>query len=513
MKLSATNITHAACISRSFLYPDLFGSKTLSLTAEAVTNYSLSIEQGGYPSHDARNVTNLSFCNVSLIYTHPGQHDSINVQVWLPLNGWNQRLQGAGGGGFLAGLNVPSMAGALSDGFAVVSTDAGHKIEDASTWALLSPGNVDLYALQNYASVSLNDAAVIGKSIIKNFYGQGPIRSYWNGCSNGGRQGLVIAQRYPDAYDGILAAAPGIDWNTALLGGMYFPLQVLKGGHVPAPCEIYALSLAAVAACDADDGVVDDIISNPEQCRFDPFALVGQNVTCPGMTATISHAAAQGAAMAWDAVRTANGSLLMPGLNYGALLNVALNSTCDNQGGKCKMVPFPYSEEFIRCWMFKRPDFDWTTLTLTDFYRLWNISANTYSDMIASNNPDLSGFRAAGGKMITWHGLADPAVPTNISSIYYNNVAQLDPGINEYYRLFQAPGISHCGGGNGLYPGHVFETLIAWVEEGKAPEILQGASLPTENGTIYHRPICAYPLMAKYKGTGDVTLADNWKCA
>ncbi|KAL6242331.1 hypothetical protein RBB50_010879 [Rhinocladiella similis] len=513
MKLSAANITHAACISRSFLYPNLFGAKTLSLTAEMVTDYSMSIEQGQYPSHDARNVKNLSFCNVSLIYTHPGQHDSINVQVWLPLDGWNHRLQGAAGGGFLAGLNLPSMAGALSDGFAVVSTDAGHKIEDASTWALLSPGNVDLYALQNWASVSLHDAAVIGKSITKSFYGQGPIRSYWNGCSGGGRQGLVIAQQYPDAFDGILAAAPGINWNTDLIGGMYFPLQVLKGGHIPAPCEIYALSLAAVAACDASDGVVDNIISDPAECRFDPFALVGQNVTCFGMHATISNAAAKAAAMVWDAVRTTNGSFLMPGLNYGALLNAVLNSTCDNQTGNCKMVPFYYSEQFIKYWMIKRPDFDWTTLTLTELDRLWEYSANTYSDMTASNNPDLSGFRAAGGKMITWHGLADPAVPTNVSRIYYNQVAQLDPGISQYYRLFEAPGVSHCGGGNGLYPGHALESLIAWVEEGKVPDILQGVSLPTENGTVYHRPICAYPRMAKYKGTGDVTLADSWKCA
>ncbi|OAL22145.1 hypothetical protein AYO20_11245 [Fonsecaea nubica] len=514
MKFSATNLTHAACVSQSFRYPDLFGAKTLSLTAQPVTNFSIEIAQGGYPSHDARNVTNLGFCNVSLIYTHPGQRDSINVQVWLPLEGWNQRLQGAAGGGFLAGLNVPSMAGALSDGFAVVSTDAGHKVEDASTWALLSPGNVDLYALQNWASVSLNDAAVIGKSITKDFYGQKPIRSYWNGCSGGGRQGLVLAQRYPDAFDGILAAAPGINWNTALVGGLYFPLVIqLSGqGHIPNPCEIYALSLAAVAACDADDGVIDNIISDPAQCKFDPSTLVGQNVTCPGINATISQAAALGAAKAWDAVRTANGSFLMPGLNPGALLNLALNSTCDTRTGKCQMVPFSYSEEFVRYWLIKRPEFDWTTLTWDDFYRLWDYSVDTYTDMTASNDPDLSDFRASGGKLITWHGLADPAVPTNTSRIYYSKVGQLDPSVSQYYRYFEAPGVSHCGGGNGPYPGHVFESLIAWVEEGKAPDVLQGISLPTANGTVYHRPICAYPQMATYKGSGDVTLAASWKC-
>jgi len=153
-----------------------------------------------------------------------------------------------------------------------------------------------------------------------------------------------------------------------------------------------------------------------------------------------------------------------------------------------------------------------TTLTIDDFYRLWTLSEVLYTDMTASNNPDLSGFRASGGKMITWHGLADLAVPTNSSRIYYEKVAALDPGLKDYYRYFEAPGVSHCGGGTGPYPHHAFETLVAWVERGEAPDVLEGVALPTANGTIYNRPICAYPLMARYKGTGDVTLAENWKC-
>ncbi len=514
MKLTRNNFTRAACIAQSFPYPKFFGAQTVSLTAETVTNYSMQIPQAGYPAHDARNVSNLNFCNVSIIYTHPGQHDSINVQVWLPLEDWNQRLQGAASGGFLAGLTVAPMAGALSDGFAVVSTDAGHKVEDASTWALLSPGNVDLYALQNFASVSLNDAAIIGKSITESFYGQRPSRSYWNGCSGGGRQGLMLAQRYPDAFDGIVAAAPGINFNIALTAGMYWPILLERKGQVPSPCEIYALSLAVVAACDANDGVVDNIISDPDpgHCKFDPFSVVGQTFDCQRAKVKISQAAALGAAAGWDGVRAANGSLLYPGVNRGALLNVGLNSTCDSHTGKCEMVPFTYSTQWVQYWLEKDPNFNWTTLTMDDFYRLWRLSESIYTDMTATNDPDLSGFRASGGKMITWAGLADPAVPTNSSRNYYEMVEQLDPDVRQYYRYFQAPGVQHCGGGNGPYPGKAFESLMAWVERGEAPDVLHGVSLPDANGTVYRRPICAYPLKAHYKKKGNAALAENWEC-
>lgn len=513
MKLTGRNITQAACIAQSFPYPQFSGTQTLSLTAEPVTNFSLDIPQSGYPSHDARNVTNLNFCNVSLYYTHPGEGDYINVQVWLPLDGWNQRLQGAAGGGFLAGLTVTPQVGAVSDGYAVVSTDAGHKVEDGSAWALISPGNVNLYALQDFASVSLNDVAAIGKSITESFYGQPPIRSYWNGCSGGGRQGLMIAQRYPDAFDGILAASPGINFNTALTGGMYYPILLQQKGVVPTPYEIYALSLAPIAACDALDGVVDGIISDPAQCHFDPFTLVGQTFNVLGVNTTITEAGAYGANITWDAVRSANGSFLLAGLNRGALLNAALNSTCDATTGKCELVPFWYSEQWVRYWLEKDPTFDWTTLTIDDFYRLYRQSEVLYNDMTASNDPDLSGFKASGGKMITWHGLADPAVPTNNSRLYYEAVTAIDPGVKEYYRYFEAPGVQHCGGGNGPYPHKAFETLVAWVEQGVVPDFLEGVALPTDNGTVYNRPVCAYPAMARYKGTGDVTLAENWQCA
>lgn len=180
----------------------------LSLSANLVTNFSKSVNEAYFFNH--------TFCNVTVSYTHLGQDDHINVGAWLPVDTWNERMQAVGGGGWVTGgtsffLSVSAMAGAIATGYATITTDAGLGIaSDASPWALLSPGNVNLYNLQNLASVSLYDEAVIGKSLINDFYGKPPKYSYWSGCYQGGRQGLMLAQRYPEVYDDIAAAAPAI---------------------------------------------------------------------------------------------------------------------------------------------------------------------------------------------------------------------------------------------------------------------------------------------------------------
>lgn len=164
----------------------LFGAEIISISAVQVTDYSTSIAQTD--SHFAENITNLNFCDVSVIYTHPGQNDTINVQVWLPSDNWNGRFIGTGGGGYAAGFFNSSLGFEVARGYAAASTDAGHDLNalTAEGWALLSPGNVNMYLLQDFATVSLNDMAAMGKAITQNYYGSIPNYSYWNGCSNGG---------------------------------------------------------------------------------------------------------------------------------------------------------------------------------------------------------------------------------------------------------------------------------------------------------------------------------------
>lgn len=216
------------CKAAAIPLPELFGAEILSLSASTVTNYSASLIQ--IDSHFPINVAGLNFCNVSVQYTHPGQNDRINVQVWLPLSQWNGRFMGTGGGGWATELGALSLSYAVSQGYSAVATDGGHVYDltgDPTPWALTSPGNVNWALLQDFAAVALDDAATIGKAVTTTYYGSPPKYSYWNGCSTGGRQGLMMAQRYPSQYDGILAVAPAIDWPSFVVA-QYWPQIVMN---------------------------------------------------------------------------------------------------------------------------------------------------------------------------------------------------------------------------------------------------------------------------------------------
>jgi hypothetical protein len=191
----------AGCSPAHFAAPDIPDAKVLDLSAAPVVNYT-------------RNGWTLDFCNVTVTYTHLGWNDTIHSTVWLPLSGWNERLQGSGGGGFAMMHGLDDLADAVGAHYAVVATDGGHApiIQSSDSWSLDASGDVNMVLLKDFAYVALGDAAIIGKSITNSFYGYGPKYSYWNGCSTGGRQGLMLAQRYPTAFDGILANAPAIYW-------------------------------------------------------------------------------------------------------------------------------------------------------------------------------------------------------------------------------------------------------------------------------------------------------------
>lgn len=219
------------CVASSIPYPNVFGTEILSLSAAPVTNYSLALPQAD--QHFALDLTGLDFCNVTVQYTHPKQGDSINVHVWLPFGQWNGRFMGTGGGGYATESGPMSLSYAVSQGYSAVATDGGHASDSpfsASSWALSSPGNVDWVLLQDFAAVALDDAASIGKAVTTSFYGTAPKYSYWSGCSTGGRQGLMMAQRYPTQYDGIMAAAPAINWASFVVASYWAQLVMNQLG-------------------------------------------------------------------------------------------------------------------------------------------------------------------------------------------------------------------------------------------------------------------------------------------
>ena len=252
-----------------------------------------------------------------------------------------------------------------------------------------------------------NIQAIIGKSLVKLYYGRGPDYSYWNGCSQGGRQGLMLAQRYPTAYDGIAAGAPAIHW-TEFFPTMLWPQQVMKMlGQYPHPCEIEAVTAAAISACDPLDGVVDGVIADVDAClaEFDPFSVVGLAIECAEMaTPEISSAAAAVANATWQGMRNAQGVQVYAGLSPGTDLSVGVAKT-DCSAGSCTGVPLPIAAQWAALFVARDADLDVSSLTQAEFDWLAHQGKQRYNSIIGTEDLDLSPFFNAGGKLITFHGL------------------------------------------------------------------------------------------------------------
>ncbi|KAI0876617.1 Tannase/feruloyl esterase [Hypoxylon argillaceum] len=463
------------CTANTFTALGLFGAKVLTLDATLVRNFSRYVSDQDYVNNPESFVQNATFCNVTISYTHPGQQDCVTVEAWLPLP-WNGRLQAVGGGGWTAD--------------ATITTDAGLGAYQFPTdWALLSPGNVNLYALQNLGSVSLNE---------QGFYGQPPRYSYFNGCSQGGRQALQLAQRYPDAYDGIAAATPAVYWPQFFQAMLWSQLVMNDINEYPYGCELDYLQSAVISKCDGDDGIVDGIIMDPDSCIFNPFSLVGASFHCneTGHDMLLSR----GAAVIFDAYHTGargpNNEFLWYGPHYGANLTHTIFGTpslaatnCMN--GTCVGSPFAYGLFWVGLFGEKDPAWDFGSMTNEMYSRVFHLASQEYASIFGTVDPDLSLFSQAGGKMISYHGLADELCPTKGTEKYYNEVMKLTPDVHDFYRYFEVPGLGHCYGGNGGQPIHVFEALRAWVENGIAPD-----SIPIEvprTGPSETRLLCPYP--------------------
>lgn len=415
----ALSFSPSMCSGNAIPYPTVPGAEILSLQSTLVSNYSQFVHEGYYLNHHSVDVTNVSFCNVTVAYTHPGENDTVHVKVYLPLDGWNERMQAIGGSGWTAGfssVSAPAMIGAVGQGYVAVTTDGGHYSDltgDPSSWVLRSNGELNWHALQDFASVTLNDAAIIGKSLAESVYGRAPKYSYWSGCSQGGRQGLMLAQRYPTAFNGIVASAPAINIDRFMVTDYWPQLIMTLQDEYPYPCELNALTAAAIAACDSNDGVIDGLLSDPDSCHFDPHALVGTTFNCSdtGAEQKISKIAADVASAAWMGARSTNGSFLWYGINRDAILSGngldtigPANTECD-KNGTCVAAPPSLLTDWIRVFVEKNPDFPLSNMTHEEFDQIFEKSVREFDAIAGTNDPDLSAFRDAGGKMLTFHGL------------------------------------------------------------------------------------------------------------
>ncbi|KAI8941074.1 hypothetical protein NX059_002314 [Plenodomus lindquistii] len=506
------------CTAGALPFPTVFGAQILSIEASQVQNYTFPGLFRAYQNHGLLPDIAVEFCNVTVTHTHPGQNDTLHTQVWLPVSqpAWNGRLQMAGGGGWIAGLTestYASMYGAITDGYATSSTDAGVSTLDGQNpevWAIQSDGNIDMNALNNFGRKGIHDSALISKSIIASFYGRPAAYSYWSGCSGGGRQGLAFAQNFPDVFDGIVAAAPAINWPQFFAAGSYPGLALKEAEEMPHSCEYETLRLAALATCDGLDGLIDGVISYPDLCHFDPYTLVGSpatNCSSPPEPSTISRGAAAVMDSLWHGARTTDGTLLWPTGGYESNLTTLLLPTTCYSNGTCTSELRPLFGEWLRLFIAKDTNFDFQRMTRDEWEQGFRQGVREYSSILGMNDPDLTDLRKSGNKLLVWHGLADELIPHGGSRHYYDAVTQISPDVHSYFRLFEAPGVQHCFGGVGGAPLGAFEALVAWVENGTAPDFLIGTNLRNQTSRL-----CPYPQKPVFKGQSPEFSAEDFEC-
>ncbi|MEV5607487.1 tannase/feruloyl esterase family alpha/beta hydrolase [Streptomyces sp. NPDC052225] len=445
-----------------------------------------------------------AYCEVTVTLTHPGDDDHATVRTWLPRTGWNGRFQALGGSAFAAGDNNVGMGAAVKNGYAATTTDAGVGDVLDVDWALKSDGKIDTGLLENFASRSQHEAAVVGKQVVDAVYGSRPAYAYFTGCSTGGRQGYMEAQRYPDDYDGILADAPAINWGAYEVATLWPQVVMNNEKTYPTGCEFAAFTKAAVTACDPLDGARDGLVNDPSRCDFDPRTLIGTKVVCDGKELTITAADAAVVRKIWDGPRTTTGKKLWPGVPVGA----------DLSGLATPGAPFPVPADWVKLWVAKDPSLDLSTITYDRFTELFRQSKAEYDKVIGTADPDLSAFRDSGGKLLSWHGLSDQFIPTQGTVKYRERVDREVGGtkrVDDFYRLFLAPGTDHCGlnGQDGSTDG--LAALTAWVEKDKAPRTLP-ATLVNDAGRQVDRDLCRYPQVLRYRGQGDPAAASSFRC-
>lgn len=462
----------------------------------------------------------------------PSADSDIKFEVWMPASGWNGKLQGIGNGGYAGKINRGGgLVQAVQRGYAGVSTDTGHTGEDAeTTWAKGHPEKVIDYAHRAVHLMTVN-----AKSIVKAYYGAAPKRSYFAACSNGGRQALMSAQRYPDDYDGIIAGAPANDWTGLMFGFIWNTQAQLASpaGFIPAS-KSAAVQQAVLAQCDRLDGVPDGVIGAPRSCNFDPRRLL-----CKGQDSDACLTAPQIDTLQriYRGPHTSKGLRLFSGFTPGVEVGVLPGSGWDgwvfgDEAGNAIQAHFALNT--MRNVFGKGDDWNFGSF---DFDREPPALVEKYAPILSATDPDLSRFVDRGGKLILFHGWADAAIPPlNTVKYYESAVATMGAKKSDSsLRLFMVPGLQHCFPGVGAWnigglsaaaqPADPATDLSAalerWVEQGVAPQSvralepkdpLAGLFDARRGEVVTSALVCAWPKRAKWNGSGRTSDAANYAC-
>ena len=440
---------------------------------------------------------------------------AINFEVWLP-DEWNGKFQGVGNGGMAGRIRYDALTLALRRGYATASTDTGHKIGAGSFDAEWAFGRPDL--VEDYGHRGLHRTTVNGKAITTAFYGAPPTYSYYSGCSKGGLQGLMEAQRYPGDYDGIVAGSPAHDWTRFYAGGHLWYAQATLAdpeSYIP-PDKVGLLGDAVNAACDDLDGIEDGVLADPRRCDFDPAALTCQAGDDPATCLTDKQATAVRAI--WSGGKTADGERIYPGLVPGGESEPGAWERWMTGPEPFAGIHFRAADGFFKYMVFEDPEWDFRSF---DWDADLAFALEKVGPMLDAVDPDIDAFRDRGGKLIVYHGWADPDISALSAIDYYEAVASRlgndgdrDAGLAataEFYRLFLVPGMGHCRGGPGPDQFDALSALEAWIEESTPPERIE-ASKMQDDEVLRTRPLCPYPQEAKWTGQGSTDDAANFVC-
>ncbi len=458
-----------------------------------------------------------AFCRV-VVTAKPTSDSDIRIDVWMPVTAWNGKLEGIGNGGFAGQIDYMQLGAVVSKGYAAVATNTGHDGSPIdATWALGHPEKV-----VDFGYRGIHEMTRVAKEVIHTYYGKSPRQSYFAGCSDGGREALMEAQRYPADYDGILAGAPANNW-TALVSSGVSDTQALTldpASFIP-QAKIPAISAAVNAACDSLDGVRDGILNDPRQCHFDPVTIRCKAGEDSDKCLTAPQAAVL--KKIYAGLHDAQGRELFPGYLPGAE---------DGSGGWRIWITGPapmksliafFGLGYFSNMVYEDPAWDYKTFTPETGLKAAREKTAAALDAV---DPDLKPFQVRGGKLILYHGWNDPAIPALSTVNYYESVVakmgQRDT--DSFVRLYMVPGMQHCDDGPGADtfgqvgrlnfddPKHsVDAALEQWVEKGIAPETIIATKYDDQNQVKMTRPLCAYPQAAKYKGR-DSKDADNFVC-
>jgi feruloyl esterase len=440
----------------------------------------------------------------------PAPGSRIGFEIWLPETGWNEKFEMVGNGGYSSAIDHRAMAALAAKGYAVAATDTGHQGDDPS-FARDHPAAIDDWAWR-----AVHVTAVAGKAILAAWYGRPAAHSYFSGCSTGGHQALMEAQRFPQDFDGIIAGDPGNNRTRLNLGFLWLYDKTHSADGMPllSADKLRLVNAAVLKACAGKDGGApgDRFLTDPLACGFEP-----QSLTCRHGDASDCLTQAQAEAVA-AVYRGAHNPRTGARLYYGWVKGSEAGE------GFIKDLPGwamywadprqpsqPARLSFWRDWVFNDPD--WSPSGF-DFDRDAALLEKRLSARIDAVDPDLRAFQKRGGKLIQYHGLADPVVPPMDSVAYAEAVTAATPHSRNIYRLFLIPGMQHCYGGEGPFIVNPQAALEDWVEAGHAPDSLTGVKYidnRPDKGEAFRRPICAWPQKAVYQG-GDPRKAASFAC-